>query len=105
MRWLGHILIARGSPPSAAGERARLLPLPFALVIAMTASPASAQYRYEPTAANLAGRTWFQDAKFGLFIHWGVYSLLQDGEWVMQNRGIRVGEYETLAPEFNPTRF
>jgi len=31
-------------------------------------------------------REWFQDSRFGLFIHWGVYSVLGDGEWVMNNR-------------------
>ena len=82
----------------------RVSPLLIAVAL-MTAPDAAAQTGYEPTPANLAARTWFQDAKFGLFIHWGIYSLLQDGEWVMQNRGIRVGEYETLAPEFNPVRF
>ena len=52
-----------------------------------------------------AARQWFQDAKFGLFIHWGVYSLLGQGEWVMQNRKITVPEYEWLATTFNPTKF
>jgi alpha-L-fucosidase len=56
-------------------------------------------------AARLAARTWFQDAKFGMFIHWGVSTELMDGEWVMQNRGIRVQEYERLAGYFNPVRF
>jgi alpha-L-fucosidase len=69
------------------------------------ATRAAAQAAYTPTAANLAAREWFQDAKFGMFIHWGIYSLLQDGEWVMNNRGITVAEYETLAPQFNPTKF
>jgi alpha-L-fucosidase len=54
---------------------------------------------------RLAARRWFQDAKFGLFIHWGVYSLLGQGEWVMQNRKITVPEYEWLASTFNPTKF
>ena len=72
---------------------------------AVTPTPAHAQWHYEPTPANLAARAWFQDAKFGLFIHWGVYALLQDGEWVMQHRGLRIPEYETLAAEFNPARF
>ena len=54
---------------------------------------------------RLAAREWYRDAKFGLFIHWGVYSLLGNGEWVMQNRGIRVPEYEWLASTFNPARF
>jgi alpha-L-fucosidase len=54
---------------------------------------------------RLAARQWFQDAKFGLFIHWGVYSLLGQGEWVMQNRKITVPEYEWLAGTFNPVKF
>ena len=48
---------------------------------------------------------WFRDAKFGMFIHWGVYSVLGDGEWVMNNRGIPVSEYEKLAPQFDPTEY
>ncbi|PYU89073.1 MAG: alpha-L-fucosidase, partial [Acidobacteria bacterium] len=48
---------------------------------------------------------WFHDARFGMFIHWGVYSTLEDGEWVMNNRGMTVAEYEKLPPQFNPTQF
>jgi alpha-L-fucosidase len=70
-----------------------------------TTEHAQAQDRYAPSPENLAAREWFQDAKFGLFVHWGIYSLLQDGEWVMNNRGITVTEYETLAPQFNPIDF
>jgi alpha-L-fucosidase len=58
-----------------------------------------------PSPENLAAREWFRDARFGLFIHWGISSLLMDGEWVMENRGIQVEEYERLAPYFNPERF
>src|SRR5688572_31431555 len=54
---------------------------------------------------RLAAREWYQDARFGLFIHWGVYSLLGQGEWVMQNRKITVPEYEWLASTFNPSKF
>jgi alpha-L-fucosidase len=56
-------------------------------------------------AERLAAREWFRAAKFGMFIHWGVYSQLAQGEWVMQNREIRVPEYEWLASAFNPIRF
>jgi alpha-L-fucosidase len=66
---------------------------------------ARAQANYEPTAANLQARQWFQDAKFGLFIHWGVYSVLGDGEWVMNNRHLTVQEYGKLPAFFNPTEF
>jgi alpha-L-fucosidase len=40
-----------------------------------------------------------------MFIHWGVYSALGQGEWVMQNREIRVPEYEWLASAFNPVKY
>ncbi len=48
---------------------------------------------------------WFEEAKFGLFIHWGIYSLIGRGEWVMHNEKIPVEEYEKLQPQFNPTEF
>src|SRR5438093_10382137 len=48
---------------------------------------------------------WFRDARFGMFIHWGVYSELGRGEWVMQNEGIPISEYEKLPPRFNPAEF
>jgi alpha-L-fucosidase len=59
----------------------------------------------QPTAKNLEARRWFQDAKFGMFIHWGVYSLLGEGEWVMNNKKIPVTEYEKLPGRFNPVSF
>src|ERR1700675_146104 len=60
---------------------------------------------YQPSQANLEARRWFQDAKFGMFIHWGVYSTLSDGEWVMQIRHIPGAEYQKLPAFFNPTKF
>src|SRR2546423_597357 len=54
---------------------------------------------------RVPARRWFSDAKFGLFIHWGVYSQLGAGEWVMQNRKIAVADYEWLATTFNPMKF
>jgi alpha-L-fucosidase len=69
------------------------------------ARPSAAQEGYQPSPENLAAREWFQDAKFGLFVHWGIYSLLQNGEWIMNTRGITVPEYETLAPQFDPVKF
>ncbi len=43
--------------------------------------------------------------KFGLFIHWGVYSVLGDGEWVMNQQQIPVKTYEKIPSFFNPTQF
>src|SRR6266436_392381 len=45
---------------------------------------------------------WWHAAKFGMFIHWGLYSTLARHEWVMENEGIPVAEYEKLAPKFKP---
>jgi alpha-L-fucosidase len=60
---------------------------------------------YTPTQANLEARNQFQDAKYGLFIHWGVFSILGDGEWVMQQKNIRIQDYKKLQNFFNPTQF
>lgn len=49
--------------------------------------------------------TWFEEARFGLFVHFGPYSVLGDGEWVMQNRPIKVQEYKKLQKFFNPQDF
>lgn len=48
---------------------------------------------------------WFHQARFGMFIHWGLYSLLGRGEWVMLVERIPVKEYEKLAWEFKPKKF
>ena len=74
-------------------------------LIAIMAQPLVAQESYTPTEENLKAREWFQDAKFGLFIHWGVYSILGDGEWVMQQQKIPVNRYELLPTFFNPQGF
>lgn len=60
---------------------------------------------YTPTAGNLATRKQFQDDKFGLFIHWGASSVLGAGEWVMNQRNIKVNDYKKLQQLFNPQQF
>ncbi|PQV50200.1 alpha-L-fucosidase [Jejuia pallidilutea] len=73
---------------------------------------ASAQKHYEypmpeytPTQGNLEARKAFQDMKFGMFIHWGIYSVLADGEWVMFIKKIKPDNYSRLADFFNPQDF
>ncbi|MGM9775142.1 MAG: alpha-L-fucosidase [Candidatus Egerieousia sp.] len=63
------------------------------------------QPEYTPTEANLKARKEFSDARFGIFIHWGIYSQLGRGEWVMQNENINYKEYPKMAKEFNPVNF
>src|SRR5260370_647764 len=65
----------------------------------------TAQEKYTHTPENLKARTWFQDAKFGLFIHWGVYSVLSDGEWIMETRPINGKDYAKEPVFFNPIKF
>ncbi len=60
---------------------------------------------YVPSKANLAARQAFANDKFGLFIHWGPFSIPGSGEWVMNNRNITVGNYRRLLNFFNPIDF
>ncbi len=60
---------------------------------------------YQPTAENLAEREAFQDAKFGIFLHWGLYSMLATGEWTMTDKDINYKEYAKLAGGFYPSKF
>jgi alpha-L-fucosidase len=82
----------------------RFLALAVTTVL-FASAPVGAQQDAGVPAERTAAREWFRDAKFGMFIHWGVYSLLGQGEWVMQNRGITVENYEWLASTFNPVKF
>ena len=82
----------------------RLSNLYVILLIALFVFPTQAQ-EYVPSKENLEARAWFEQARFGLFIHWGVYSILGDGEWVMNNQNIRIDEYEKLPSFFNPIEF
>ena len=48
---------------------------------------------------------WFREAKFGMFIHWGLYSMLGKGEWVLFNEKLNVREYEALKEDFAAPAF
>src|SRR5258705_6074184 len=76
----------------------------FLLVVAARSAEAQVEQAALPSE-RVAARAWYQAAKFGMFIHWGVYSQLAQGEWVMQNRSIPVGSYEWLGVAFNPVKF
>jgi len=60
------------------------------------------QYAENPRSAALA---WFRDARFGLFMHFGLYSLLGRHEWVMYREAIPVAEYEKLKDRFRAEKF
>ena len=77
----------------------------LAALIHLGLAPLAAQETAAVPAERLAAREWFRQAGFGMFVHWGVYSLLGQGEWVMQNRSIPATTYEWLASAFNPVKF
>ncbi len=90
------------------GRSAGLLALAAALII-----PAASGESVDPQReARLA---WWREARFGMFIHWGLYSLPAGewkgkyydgiGEWIMYKGRIPIGEYEGLARQFNPVKF
>ena len=64
----------------------------------------------------MTNKEWFKQAKFGMFIHWGLYSVLGGegihsepyaglGEWIGSNLNIPIAEYEQLTKAFNPIFF
>ena len=69
----------------------------------------------ETTAQRDARMQWWREARFGMFIHWGLYSIPAGswngkrvpgpGEWIMNYASIPVSEYNALASQFNPTGF
>jgi alpha-L-fucosidase len=80
----------------------------FASVLLAASSISSADAPDTPFVSDAAAASriaWWRDAKFGLFIHWGVYSIVGRGEWVQWNEQIPVDEYARLAERFNPDQF
>ena len=72
-------------------------------------------YLNESETAKAARMEWWKDARFGMFIHWGLYAVPAGewngkkteniGEWIMHHLHIPIAEYEKFAPEFNPEKF
>jgi alpha-L-fucosidase len=77
--------------------------------------PVPAVQDTETAAQHDARMTWWREARFGMFIHWGLYSIPAGtwngkqipslGEWIMNNASIPVADYKALASQFNPTGF
>lgn len=65
----------------------------------------AAQPVYQPTPEILEAREQFRDKGFGIFIHWGIYSMLGNGEWVLNDPNIYHKEYSNLASGFYPSKF
>ena len=90
-----------------------------ALALALTVPAARAQTnltdKVETKAQREARMAWWREAKFGMFIHWGVYSVPAGyyhdkpvpgiGEWIMNKGKIPMAEYQEFAKQFNPVKF
>jgi len=75
----------------------------FALALAII-TPDMAAQTYIPTEENLQSRREFADDGFGIFIHWGIYSMFGQGEWYL-NYGPSAAEYAKAAQGFYPANF
>src|SRR5215475_7915602 len=92
------------------------------LTLFALALSAIAQTQQAPAASDVnspeareARLAWFKQAKYGMFIHWGLYAIpagewkgnqsLGLGEWIMNRSKIPVKEYEQLTKQWNPTKF
>jgi alpha-L-fucosidase len=85
------------------------------VILAVLVVPRLAAQTRPPDAAREQRLAWFREAKYGLFIHWGLYAIPAGewngkrspglGEWVMFRSTVPVKEYEQLASRFNPVKF
>ena len=93
-----------------------LIVIVFAVVVLGTqAMLLAADLPQETPQQRDARMRWWRDARFGMFIHWGLYSIPAGywdgkpyrgaGEWIMNDQHIPVAEYEKLAGRFNPVQF
>jgi len=77
--------------------------------------PMAAIQDTETQAQRDARMAWWREARFGMFIHWGLYAIPAGswngkqvpgiGEWIMNRGSIPVADYRALASQFNPTGF
>ena len=67
--------------------------------------PYPVMVREETPPARAARMKWFHDARFGLFIHWGVYAVPAHGEWYMNNAKVPVTTYKAFARDFTAAKY
>jgi len=91
----------------------------LAIVLGLCSTPSLVAIQPSPDPESIEAKTarlaWFREAKFGLFIHWGLYAIPAGewkgrripgiGEWIMNRAKIPVAEYELLARQWNPVKF
>jgi len=108
MRWFVLVLCAIAVAGNGIAAPAKKMPA--------KAGPAGGKQEAAQVSPESQHRSaWFREAKFGLFIHWGLYAVPAGewkgkpvagiGEWIMNRAKIPVKEYEQLAGRFNPVKF
>jgi alpha-L-fucosidase len=69
---------------------------------APAAPPAPTPTDQKQIATRDARMAWWHEAKFGMFIHWGLYSIIGQHEWVKEHEGVPIPQYEILARHHHP---
>ncbi len=103
------------------GALSTVLILPPHMQVQAAATPENGQYPVEPVKDTMtqaqrdARMAWWNQARFGMFIHWGLYAQAAGywngkpvpflGEWIMNTAKIPVADYQKLAATFDPTKF
>ena len=77
----------------------------LSLLAAAAASPAQAQEDYQPSPEIVQSQEQFRENRFGIFIHWGIYSMYGQGEWALNYNGLTHEEYSKMAGGFYPADF
>ena len=82
-----------------------LLSIAVLSLLAAAASSASAQENYRPSPEIVQSQEQFRENRFGIFIHWGIYSMYGQGEWALNYNGLTHEEYSKMAGGFYPADF
>src|SRR5262249_16734106 len=86
---------------------------PFALLVLLASAAACTQPPSQKDAPGGDRMQWWREARFGLFVHWGLYAIpagewrgrTDHGEWIRETAHIPVGEYEQFQRQWDPKQF
>ena len=77
----------------------------LALSMALTLGIPSHAGNYTPAPENIRARKEFSDNRFGIFLHWGIYSMYAQGEWYLHSANLKHEYYSQAAAGFFPSKF
>ena len=95
LKQLGSAAVIAGSAPNIPG-------IGMPLLHAQAAGASASDAQSKQAATRELRMAWWHAAKFGMFIHWGLYSVLGQHEWAMEMEGVPIPQYELLAKNFHP---